>query len=137
MYGPIIFSAQINSTQRFDIGEYISRFTGFLTNFGDSFTLSNGTFRAPRNGIYEFSASAYHQDTIANRLLVVKNEQEIILKFQDWYNEAIAVGDWDWTLTFNWIIELQKGDRVHLEVQDGFFICAEDRYCIFNGKYIM
>ena len=66
MYGPIIFSAYINSHQGFDTGQYISKFNGFQTNFGDSFTLSNGTFRAPRNGIYEFSASAYHQEKSFN-----------------------------------------------------------------------
>ena len=135
MYGPIIFSAYTNSYQRFNTGQYISKFNGFLTNFGDSFKLFNGTFRAPRNGIYEFSASAYHQETNDNRLTVVKNDEQI-LKFLDWYRDGNS-GDWDWTLTFNWIMELEKGDEVRLQVDAGYFLCGENKNCMFNGKYIM
>ena len=134
MYGPIIFSAY-NSHQGFNTRQYISKFNGFQTNFGDSFTLSNGTFRAPRNGIYEFSASAYHQDTNENRLTVVKNDEQV-LKFLDWYRDGNS-GDWDWTLSFNWIMELKKGDQVRLQVDDGYFVCEKNFNCIFNGKYIL
>ena len=130
MYGPIIFSAYSTSGS-FASGSYITGFAGFLTNIGESFNLADGTFKAPRNGIYEFSASVRASE-IMNRLTIVKNEAQI-LTFLNYSGSNKG----DMLLTFNWIIELQKGDRVHLEVQDGFFICAEDRYCIFNGKYIM
>ena len=88
MYGPIIFSTHrmINYTNTFTEGQYITGFAEFLINIGDSFTLSDGIFTAPRNGIYEFSASAYHQETNDNRLTVVKNDEQI-LKFLDWYRE--------------------------------------------------
>ena len=116
----------------FPTGTYITGFTSFLTNFGDSFTLSDGIFKAPRNGIYEFSASAYHSDPLQNILAVVKNGI-IYLRFLDSYQGG--AGDWDWTLTFNWIMELQKGDQVRLQVEAGNFWCIYTN-CIFNGKFL-
>ena len=75
MYGPIIFSAHgmIMNPTTFTVGQYITGFAEFLINIGDSFTLSDGIFTAPRNGIYEFSASAQSMN-INNRLTIVKNE---------------------------------------------------------------
>ena len=70
-----------------------------------------------------------------NRLTVVKNDEQI-LKFLDWYRDGNS-GDWDWTLTFNWIMELEKGDEVRLQVDAGYFLCGENKNCMFNGKYIM
>ena len=63
MYGPIVFSTHrmIMNPTRFDVGQYITGFAEFLINIGDSFTLSDGIFTAPRNGIYEFSASIYQK----------------------------------------------------------------------------
>ena len=84
---------------------------------------------------YEFSSSAYHQETNENRLTVVKNDEQI-LKFLEWYRDGNS-GDWDWTLTFNWIMELEKGDEVRLHVDAGYFLCGENKNCMFNGKYIM
>ena len=39
--------------------------------------------------------------------------------------------------TFNWIMELEKGDEVRLQVDAGYFLCDENKNCMFNGKYIM
>ena len=131
MYGPIIFSAYTDSEIYFHAGDYITGFTKFLTNVGDSFTLSDGIFKAPRNGIYEFSSSLYAYD-VSNTLVVVKNEAQI-LKFTNWSIDAQA----DMTLTFNWITELQKGDQIRLQVSSGSFACGlEYGSCIFNGKYL-
>merc|ERR1712141_863609 len=57
MYDDVIFSAYMNSGS-FSGGDYLEGFSGFLTNVGNGFTLSNGTFTAPRKGKYEFSAAA-------------------------------------------------------------------------------
>ena len=132
MYDPIIFSAY-STSGNFGTGSYITGFTGFLTNVGESFKLADGTFKAPRNGIYEFSSSLYAYD-VSNTLVVVKNEAQI-LKFTNWSIDAQA----DMTLTFNWIIELQKGDQIRLQVSSGTFACMfglEYGSCIFNGKYL-
>ena len=130
MYGPIIFSAYSTSGD-FASGSYITGFAGFLTNIGESFNLADGTFKAPRNGIYEFSSSAYAYD-VRSTLAIVKNEAQI-LKFTNWSKESQA----DMTLTFNWITELQKGDQIRLQVSSGSFACGlEYGSCIFNGKYL-
>ena len=125
MYDPIIFSAY-STSGNFGTGSYITGFTGFLTNIGESFKLADGTFKAPRNGIYEFSASA-RANEISNKLTIVKNEAQI-LTFHNYSNSNKG----DMTLTFNWITELQKGDRIRLQVLDGNFNCD----CIFNGKFL-
>ena len=130
MYGPIIFSAYSTSGY-FGSESYITGFTGFFTNIGESFKLADGTFKAPRNGIYEFSASAQSMN-INNRLTIVKNETQILTFFNYSGNEKGHM-----TLTFNWIIELQKGDRIRLQVSSGNFRC-NSYYgdCIFNGKFL-
>ena len=130
MYDPIIFSAY-STSGNFGTGSYITGFTGFLTNVGESFKLADGTFKAPRNGIYEFSSSAYTYG-VTNTLAIVKNEAQI-LKFTNWSGDGQA----DMTLTFNWITELQKGDQIRLQVSSGSFACGlEYGSCIFNGKYL-
>ena len=129
MYGPIIFSAyKTNGTATFTPGMNITEFTGFLSSDEDAnnFTLSNGIFLAPRNGIYEFSASIYHNKGGANTLAILKNGEEILL-ISD--NETGTNGN-------NWIIELQKGDQVQLQVKAGQFTCNKGNNCIFNGKII-
>ena len=133
MYDPIIFSAY-STSGNFGTGSYITGFTGFLTNVGESFKLADGTFKAPRNGIYEFSSSIYAYG-VTNTLVMVKNEEQI-LKFTNWSKDSQT----DMTLTFNWITELQKGDQIRLQVSSGSFACGpcglEYCSCIFNGKYL-
>ena len=133
MYGPIIFSAHsMSPTTTFTVGQYITGFAEFLTNVGDSFTLTDGIFKAPRNGIYEFSVSLYHRDNNANALAAVKNGAQVV-KFQDWLGGTNV----DFTLTFNWIMKLQKGDNIQLQVAAGVFYCdSGNANCIFNGKII-
>ena len=138
MYDPIIFSAYKSTRTVFSSGAYITGFTKFLTNvgFSNSFTLSDGIFKAPRKGIYEFSASVYHWGDGREKLAVVKNGAEFI-QFQD-YTIANTNTPPDFTLTFNWFMELEKGDNVRLQVVAGQFICGGEgaNNCIFNGKYI-
>ena len=129
MYGPIIFSAYIKPQTTFTDGQYITGFKEFLINIGESFTLSDGIFTAPRNGIYEFSASIHHQRHVGGDvvLALVRNSEQVV-KFQDTQYA---------TLTFNWIMKLQRGDKIQLQVVEGVFLCANgNRNCIFNGKII-
>ena len=121
-------------TTTFTDGQYITGFAEFLINIGDSFTLSDGIFTAPRNGIYEFSASFYHGDS-ANVLAVVRNSEQV-LRFRD--NGGTGTGSIDYnTLTFNWIMKLQRGDKIQLQVAEGTFYCDNgNQNCIFNGKII-
>ena len=116
----------------FTAGQYITGFKEFLLNIGESFTLSDGIFTAPRNGIYEFSASLHHHDDGSNALAVVRNSAQV-LRFSAFQNG----GPSDWTLTFNWIMKLQRGDKIQLQVVQGQFYCDNIyAYCIFNGKIL-
>ena len=55
MYDRVIFSAYMNEySSYFSAGEYLEGFTGFLINFGNGFSLSNGGFTAQRNGLFLF-----------------------------------------------------------------------------------
>ena len=127
MYGPIVFSTHGMNSTRFDVGQYITGFAEFLINIGDSFTLSDGLFTAPRNGIYEFSISIFHQGDGRNVLAVVRNSEQVV-KFQDTQYA---------TLTFNWIMKLQRGDMIQLQVVQGQFYCDNgNSNCIFNGKIL-
>ena len=65
----------------FGAGQYITGFAEFLINIGDSFTLSDGLFTAPRYGIYEFSASIHQYNGQSNILAVVRNSEQVV-KFQ-------------------------------------------------------
>ena len=134
MYGPIVFSTHrmIMNPTRFDVGQYITGFAEFLINIGDSFTLSDGIFTAPRNGIYEFSASIYHQaNGGGGHVLAVVRNSERVLRFRNGY------GAEDDLLTFNWIMKLQRGDKIQLHVVAGRFYCDNNHAnCIFNGKII-
>jgi len=122
MYDPIFFSAyKTNGTNDFTAGITINDFTGFATNVGNAsnFILSSGIFLAPRNGIYEFSASVSH-DHSGDDFAVMKN-QEQVLQINLW---------WASTNGFNWIMELQKGDQLQLQVISGHFRC--DTYVIIK-----
>ena len=48
--------------------------------------------------------------------------------------------NWNDSLAFNWILELQKGDVMQLKVASGHFYCRPDvdiyGGCILNGKFI-
>ena len=111
----------------FTAGQYITGFKEFLINIGDSFTLTDGIFTAPRNGNYEFSASLYHYYDGLNVLAVVRNSEQVV-KFQ---NSQYA------TLTFNWIMKLQRGDKIQLQVVAGYLYCDNvNANCIFNGKIL-
>ena len=132
MYDPIFFSAyKSNGTNDFYAGMSITDFTGFATNVGNAsnFILSSGIFLAPRNGIYEFSASLSFDDETfgySNDLAVMKN-QEQFLQINLW---------WASTTGFNWIMELQKGDQLQLQVISGHFRCDTFVNCVFSGKII-
>ena len=133
MYDPIFFSAyKSNGTNDFYAGMTITDFTGFATNVGNAsnFILSSGIFLAPRNGIYEFSASLSfdHTDGYSNDLAVMKN-QEQFLQINLWTSWASNNG-------FNWIMELQKGDQLQLQVISGHFRCDTFVNCVFSGKII-
>ena len=127
MYDNIIFSAYKNESDTVFGPGYLEEFNGFLTNFGNGFILSNGTFTAQREGKYEFSAAA-NSATIDPAFLAVEHNGAIVLSFYTYSPDD--------ALSFSWIMELQQGDTVRLKVTSGAFNCGPNYNCIFSGKLI-
>ena len=107
-------------------------YDGFLIYYGISFSLTSGTFNARRDGVYSFSASAYHYDPGQNRLSVMKNGQKE-LEFLSYARETNDNSD---TLNFSWMMVLEAGDNVRLKVSAGRFDCNSAFNCIFSGKFV-
>ena len=134
MYGPVIFSVLTSGT--FSQGQNFIGFEKFLVNVGDSFSLSDGIFKAQRNGIYEFSASLYHSTPNYDAIAVVKNGSQVV-SFGEWQGNDTPGAFDDGTLSFSWIMELQKDDKIQLQVERGTFNCEfSSPDCIFNGKLL-
>ena len=108
-------------------------YDGFLTNYGDHFSLSTGIFSAPREGIFEFFTAIPNVEDGMSLLTVEKNNVKQL--------EFLQADDYQTLLSFTWIIELKKGDTVRLKVSysnqnDRGLQCTETSNCIFNGKFI-
>ena len=59
---PVLFSA-LKTSGVHHAGSYINSFTKFLSNHGNVFDLATGIFRAPRSGVFEFSASMVYDES--------------------------------------------------------------------------
>ena len=133
MYDDVIFSAYKADSTYIENGHYFEGFSGYLTNIGNNFELSNGTFTAPRKGIYEFSAAAFGNDSDNYSSLTVQHNDANVVSF---WTGADSKHD---TLSFNWIMDLQQGDTIRLRNTRGIFYCSAgvtNYNCIFNGKLI-
>ena len=132
MYDDVIFSAYKADSTYIENGHYFEGFSGYLTNIGNNFELSNGTFTAPRKGIYEFSAAASDNYNTHSSLTVQHNDADVV----SFWTGSGSIYD---ALSFNWIMELQQGDTVRLKNTGGLFYCGSgvtNRICIFSGKLI-
>ena len=130
MYDDVIFSGYKNDSQDIviDYGNYMEDFNGFLVNFGNGFLLPNGTFTAPRKGIYEFSVDAHAYST-NNAVLAVQHNGANELSF---HIQNVSYG----SLSFSWFMELKQDDTIRLYVQDGYVYCGDVYNCVFSGKLI-
>ena len=125
MYDDVIFSAYKNDSTYIQTNGFFEGFSGYLTNYGDNFEPSSGTFTAPRKGIYEFSAAANGCNSGGYSSLTVQ------------HNDADVVSFWTYsydTLSFSWVMDLQQGDIIRLRNPQGRFQCFDDYDCIFSGK---
>ena len=139
MKDPIVFSA-LKTHGTYYSGSYLTSYSKFLTNYGDGFNLQTGVFTAPRSGVYNFSASTYfgtNDDQDTHEISVEKNNRKE-MEFQSWIahtNKWSIENDQD-TLTFDFILVLQKSDTVRLRVNDGKFQCSDWYACIFSGHFV-
>ena len=134
-----MFSA-VKTSGSYNVGSYLTSYQKFLTNHGNSFDLSSGIFIAPRNWVFEFSATTFYNADLGPvelawfHLSVEKNGiGELSFGANNYFNSN------DDILTFDWIMELQKGDTMQLKVIDGQFQCGIDTRrtnCLFSGKFI-
>ena len=76
---------------------------------------------------WKFQNWIYHIRGIGNSIAVEKNGIAEL--------EYYSGGYYD-TLTFSWIMNLQKGDTIQMKVTRGLFACGSYVGCIFNGKFI-
>ena len=129
MYDDVIFSAYKNDSHDIviDYGNYMEDFNGFLVNFGNGFLLPNGTFTAPRKGIYEFSVDAHARP---NTILTVQCNGANELSFVAYTSQHTS------SMSFSWIMELEQEDTVKLFVKEESVYCDPSYNCIFSGKLI-
>ena len=131
MAKPVVFSA-IRTSGSVTSGNYFNSYTKFLITYGDAFNLGSGVFTAPRSGIYQFSAAATFFRKGENKISVEKNGTQIL----QFYSENEHERTDDDTLSFNFIMQLQKYDTIRLKVTRGKFWCNTSNVCVFNGYFI-
>merc|ERR1712150_72396 len=119
------------STKQYSAGNYIDTFDGFFTDYGSSFNVDTGIFNAPRDGTYGFSSSIFYVGDTYNIIAVEKNEEQE-LSFRA---ETENYQD-DGTLTFDFMMDLKKNDKIRLKVEHGDFNCGSNSNCVFNGRFI-
>ena len=129
---PITFSAYKNTGSFIHAGSYIDSYVQLLTDNSNSFDLITGIFTVPRDGVYDFYAAAYHQTNGANAIAVMKNGN----RYLSFWSSAYTGDSNDDTLSFNWMMELEKGDFIGLQVLRGAMYCDNNANCIFNGKFV-
>ena len=130
-----MFSAHKTSGSYFT-GDYLDSYDEFLIDYGNSFDPTTGTFRAPKAGVYEFSAATYHDASESrNDISVEKNGQTELVFHSFTAGTTDMTTDTD-TLSFDWAMVLQPGDLVQLKVIGGAFRCQSYAGCTFNGKFI-
>ena len=128
-----MFSAFKTNGEDFFAGDYLNNYDGFLTNYGNSFNLTSGIFTSPREGVFEFSAATYHWTQGSYKLIVEKNNIQV-LQFRAYAESEYGNSD---TLSFSWIMELNQGETVRLRVgNSGKFDAYGNANWVFSGKYI-
>ena len=131
---PLVFSAFKNDRGSASSGEYIRNFNGFLTNYGNSFSLTSGIFTSPRQGVFEFSTAIHHYTRKYSNTLVIEKSNSKVLEFEAYAEPNNSNGD---TLSFSWIIDINQGETIRLKVgNNGKFEAYADSNWVFNGKFI-
>ena len=105
-----------------------------VLNVGKAFNMSDHSFKAPREGIYEFSfvglktGSASEMFSMALRL----NGKSVTYASAD----ALWEHGFRTLASFHAIVKMRKGDRVHLILEKGELLDDTNQYTHFTGKLL-
>merc|ERR1712062_198089 len=125
----VVFNAIRNQGHHFD-GDIT--FNSVQTNVGNAMDPSTGIFKSPYNATYFFTLSGMSPASKEYaKITFVKNGVETT----NWiyHNKG---GEYDQTLSYQWMLELTTGDEVKLKVYNYDFY-ADSRYpVIFTGQLV-
>ena len=97
----------------------------FLINTGTYLESGSDVFKAPRNGIYDFSFNANSNDGGAEIHILKNNVKKIAFSTgKDKYDSISA----------DWMIQLDEGDQLQLKVVQGSLLVDSNAKCYINGK---
>ncbi|GAA6222674.1 complement C1q-like protein 4 [Lates japonicus] len=104
------------------------RYSKKITNNGDAFNMSTGVFTAPVDGVYYFIFFFRAEGKHPSGLILCKNDNPIIKSddTQASYDPADTGGN-------AVVLELEKGDEVHMRLPKGNHVWAAERHTTFSG----
>ncbi|XP_063404335.1 uncharacterized protein LOC134687809 [Mytilus trossulus] len=124
----VAFSAYGSSSQTLSSREKVI-FDGTWTNVGNGYEPITGIFEAPHPGLYHLTAVVMSTDGKSLGLDLYHNGVRI--------TRSYLSGDGYKTGTFDVVLNLQKGDKVHIESDTGYTIySSSNKYITFSGYRI-
>lgn len=106
----------------------VLKFSNVVTNVGNGYNVRTGIFKAPKKGVYEFSANFISYGANWLELQLMKNEH--IIAKGHCANTADVAG------TLQVILQLQKGDTIYLRhPRDSGSIHGHD-FSMFSGHML-
>ncbi|XP_018543246.1 complement C1q-like protein 2 [Lates calcarifer] len=104
------------------------RYNKKITNIGDAYNISTGVFEAPVDGVYYFIFFFRAEGKHPSGLILCKNDNPVIMSDdgQASYDPADTGGNAT-------VLELKKGDEVHMRLPKGNHVWASERHTTFSG----
>ncbi|XP_052087206.1 uncharacterized protein LOC127724314 [Mytilus californianus] len=122
----VAFSAYRPSPQTLSSGEKVI-FDGVWTNVGNGYEPSTGVFKAPHPGLYHMTAVVMSYSGTSLGLDLYHNNLEI--------TRSYLSGDGYKTGIFDVVLNLQKGDKVHIESSGTYTIYSNHHKFITYSGY--
>jgi hypothetical protein len=125
--GGVMFSAVIDSKQ--NIGNQDVTFEYTVTNIGNGFNKDLGKFKAPVDGVYEFSFSTIDNSGSNVYIHVRKNGADLFK-----VRSSINASDHN-SFGYTWQLSLNKNDLINLYVQNYIYAFSDHPFS-FIGKLV-
>ncbi|XP_063407291.1 complement C1q-like protein 4 [Mytilus trossulus] len=121
------FFATLKATQNLGRKDVL-KFSNVVTNIGSGYDVNTGIFRAPKTGVYEFSANFISNGDMWLEINLMKNGH-FIARGHCAKTHGVAG-------TLQVILELQKGDTIYLQhPRDSGSVYGAD-YSMFSGHML-